>query len=775
MFLPNHLNSSHKDTPFLTLLNNSIDGILITSEEELVLYANPAAERLLAQNGEDLVGKPLAFSIPKGASRQKIALAGPAQELYIEVSSTGTCWYEQPAYMSVLHDISSEEKVRRELFSAKRTIEEVAQGFPGQIFQFAVSRDQKFSFPFLGELDSTLTGLPGEVVKENPERVIDLNPPAVASELRRRILESAESLEFFSYEYPQRNIRGEVKWLNIRGIPYRQADGSTLFYGFALDVSEIKEKEEALQRLSLEVEAARRVKKNFLANMSHEIRTPMNAIIGTSYLLTDDNLSEEQVRYVRLIRESGNHLLSLINTIIDFAKIEIGQVENEKSSFDLKKLFKEVYELTSMQSTTGHIPVLWDIQDDVPTVLFGDALRLKQVLIHLIENGIKFTREGSVEVSCTVESREEKQVRLRFKISDTGVGIPEEKLDGLFEAFSQADASSTREYGGAGLGLALSKKLAELLGGDLKITSEVGKGTTCSLVLPFETAAYAVPANGGATEEESVCSESERISDSGPEYRVLLIEDNPFNRKIAQNLLARFGYRSLCTEPGLEVLKKIKKEAPDLVLIDLDPETEECDGESLVGKIRAGEAGAALSDLPVIGISSNHGVMERRGALAAGMCELLPKPLQPEQLRMALRTCVSQRTKKEAQLPISYTTGLNREIFDFEELYENCFQDTEYIRELLELFVTEMSERVERIARISRQNEPSLARKEAYALKGAAVTVKAHDLARIAEKIESALDESPRQDIQDLSGELERSFAVLKEVLQRKLFPQLWA
>lgn len=373
-------------------------------------------------------------------------------------------------------------------------------------------------------------------------------------------------------------------------------------------------------------ELANEAKSSFLANMSHEIRTPMNAIIGLAYLTLRTELTAKQRDYLDKIHDAGNSLLGIVNSILDFSKIEAGKMEVDFSPFSLDDVLGHVQTVTVQKAHEKGLHLEIDLPADVPRYLVGDAMRLGQILVNLVNNAIKFTERGSVKLSLENLSPDPDQVGLpvllRFAISDTGIGMTQDQIEKLFSAFTQADSSTSRKFGGTGLGLSISRQLVELLGGEISVSSTYGAGSC------FE---FTVPCN--VCTEANLLAMGRSISTSKNHYAntlVLLVEDNEINQQIAVELLDTVGIQVEVASGGQEALDKLTAAAPetyDLVLMDL--EMPGMDGHQATRLIRAQER---FHHVPVIAMTAHAMADVRQRCMDEGMQDFLPKPVQPNAL-----------------------------------------------------------------------------------------------------------------------------------------------
>ncbi|MGE4291104.1 MAG: PAS domain-containing protein [Desulfovibrio sp.] len=605
-------------------------------EKRRVVLWNAGSEQLYGIPASEALGRKLEELIIPPAKRPQVIRAVtdwlklgrtiPAGEMTL-VRGNGTpvevhsshLMIEQPDGTKVMYcldvDLSELKRAERELKEKERMLRLTLEATNDGIWDYRLDTGTFTSSPRW----ATMFGLrPEDVPNQGCQATERMHPDDLPGTLRILNEHLEGRSEFFAAEFRLAHADGGWRWVYSRGrIVERDENGSPLrMIGAHTDISELKRTQQRYLEAKEQAEKASQAKSEFLANMSHELRTPLNGLMGMLQLLSMGRLDPEEREYVLTALTSGRSLLAIIGDVLDFSKLDAGIMDVAHEPFDLRETLEAVVGNFSIIAKDKGIALELEVAPGVTNTLKGDPGRLRQILFNLLGNALKFTERGEVRLTVSPLPGTLQRLRLLFVVSDTGIGIPENRLEDIFGAFTQVDGSFARRYQGAGLGLGIVRRLTQLLQGGVAVDSELGKGTSFYVSLPFERA------EPGARPELSLRISSPAV---GRPLRVLIAEDDRVNQILARKMVERLGHEATCVSNGRQALEALRTDKYDCVLMDVQMPV--MDGLSATRAIRRDMDLGAMRIVPILALTAHTLSGHKDKFLAAGMDGYLPKPV----------------------------------------------------------------------------------------------------------------------------------------------------
>lgn len=620
------------------IITSSDDAIISKDLNGTILSWNPAAERIFGYTAEEAIGKHISIIIPPDRLSEEDMIIGKIRagerldhfeavrrakngnllDLYVTVSPIRNAAGTIVGASKVARDITAMKKAERESAYLSSIIETsddaiISKDLDGIITSWNKSAERIFGYPaeeIVGKHISIL--IPQERISEEE---------GILTTLR-----NGKRIDHF--ETMRRHRNGHLIPVSLTVSPIRNTAGNIIGASkISRDISERIRAEENMRQANIR-------KDEFMANMSHELRTPMNAVIGlASLMMRMDDLPPKALKFVETLKISADNLMELINDLLDFSKIESNALELEQVEFDLAEQVERAVSVTNVKAQEKRLGLRVHFIPPLSRHYIGDPLRVHQVLMNLLSNAIKFTEKGTVDVEISGAPAADKRTLVTMRVRDTGIGIPKDKLETIFEKFTQADSSMTRRYGGSGLGLAITKALVEKMGGAISVNSKQGEGSVFTVTLSL-----------GNTERlssiERFSTESITAKQPNTGRNVLLVEDYEPNVMVASTMLDMLGYNFDVARNGLEALQKFVQSRYDVILMDV--QMHELDGLEATRRIRRMETERGLARTPIVAMTAHVREQDKQKCFEAGMDDFIPKPFEPIDLSNKIGRYVNQ-------------------------------------------------------------------------------------------------------------------------------------
>ncbi|WP_162426460.1 PAS domain S-box protein [Pontibacter pudoricolor] len=553
------------------------------------------------------------------------------------------------------------------------------------------------------------------------------------------------------------NKHNQERFLYYQNYKAEEPDMPAYIIGLAQDITDRLQTEHDLKRAKEAAEESAKVKENFLANMSHEIRTPMNGILGMAGLMQKTNLDEAQNNYLKIIKQSAENLLVVINDILDVAKIEAGKLDLEQIPFNLGDSIRNSFQALIYKAEEKEIAYSFEAQQEQYPLVVGDPYRLNQVLLNLLNNAIKFTDVGSVTLKCQLVSETPEELTIEFEVADTGIGIPAEKLEIIFDGFTQAYSSITRKYGGSGLGLSICKNLVEMQGGSIWVDSKDGKGSVFKFKLTYAK----------ATETQQTENNNLEVDfDSLEPLHILIAEDNEINVFLAQSILEGWNFTVDVAQNGSKAVEMALQNRYDVILMDI--QMPELSGIDATLEIRA-NADQTISNVPIIALTANAFKGDAEKYLAVGMNDYISKPFQEEALYLKIFALVPDKVKKrpiKAIAKITVPAIVEQPLYDLQTLHKMARGNQAFVNRTIQLFIQTVPETVAELMNCEQQQNWEGVSAAAHKLKSTVDTLRIEQLRPVVRQIE--LDAKKHINLKQVSAHIafvgEHINLIIKEI-----------
>ena len=767
---PNSENEYDREALYLSLVENLPVSVARKDLRGGITFANQAFCSLLGITPEEVLGKTDYDLYPKELAdkyRHDDLWVQKHLDVFSDVEqnySAGETRYFEVRKTPILDkqgkingtqvifwDVSAHKRVKAELDQERQLLNALLANTPDNIY----FKDLECRYIRISQAKAKRLALnhPLDAVGKTDGDFFDAEHVLRARQEEQNVMQTGRSLVSQEEEIAWPN--GTKTWVSTTKAPLRNFVGEIIgTFGISRDITSRKLFEEAQESAREAAEAANQAKGDFLAHMSHEIRTPMNAILGLTDLVLATKLDETQRDYLTTVLASSESLLSIINQILDFSKIDAHKMELESIPFTFSTWVKDTLKALEFRANQKGVELVSMIHPEVPEEICGDPTRLRQVIVNLISNAIKFTDEGNVCVSVT-SAEENQRIRLIFSVSDTGIGIPEDKIATIFEEFQQADSSTSRHFGGTGLGLSISARLVELMGGTISAESTEGTGSTFRFNVLVDH----------ATEDQKRQLRADRnsqntITINKSSVRVLLAEDGLANQKLMVGLLERMGFAVHIANNGREAVELFSREPFDLVLMDVQmPEMDGLEASTLIRKF---ESKTDRTSVPIIAITAHASQADRKKCLDAGMDDFLSKPLRKHELLTTIKKYCDVNLPEPENQPESSPSE-----WSLKSALEAVDGDKDLLIIVINAFLGECDDLLQQMNKAIESNELPILRRAAHTIKGATRIFDSKNVFELSRQIEHAAAENQKVDYANLGLQLQKQLDQLKAELKQ--------